>query len=143
MKNKVRAFTIQELLVVLMLSSLLIGFVYAALHWIQMDFNRYTKSIAKKQVVTTVFEQVEKDVQLTKKNRFTNGWSLYTVKDSIRYYTVEDTLYRSLNNKAVKFYMPNFQLNAIEDSSNYWIFSFEYENEVYKIIREKDTQSII
>lgn len=108
-KNYIKAFTVQELLIGLVISSIIIGMVYT----IYVQFNKQLITYSKDQSITMEFNQfrqvLSKDIYYCKDFSFNNDDELELIfsENVFTYKFLKDKIVRKRNNIEDEFQLPN------------------------------------
>ena len=102
--TKVKAFTLSEMLVVMATTTIILGFCFLILRWVQNYFNNYTTYIENKTIATRTAHHLRMDF-----NRFENIFVLsenqllfYSPLDTVRYQMESNYLIRRKDTVKIK-----------------------------------------
>ncbi|MDZ7743591.1 MAG: prepilin-type N-terminal cleavage/methylation domain-containing protein [Bacteroidota bacterium] len=94
-KNKLTAFTIQEMVIVMVISSLLIGmayFTYQAIHQYYFIYKRQSEEVLEQYRLIDLYEEDSERAIYTSKKQAENTFT--TDEKTIRYIQLEDMIIR-------------------------------------------------
>lgn len=131
---KLKAFTLYEMLVVLILSSLVVTMIYFSFSWLRKEFSIFQKQNKLEQEILLLKTQLKSDLKGVQKVNLKSGiLILYSSKDTVKYSPTSTNLLRSKQNSHIHFSISNSRFKLYHESDvkkiPHRFISFVFDNQ--------------